>query len=205
MDEELEPSSVKPWHDGLTDKQRRFVEEYCVDWNGTQAATRAGYSPATANEQASRLLANVNIRAAVDTYLDDLSMTAAEAVLKLTRWGRGSIEPFLTAGGHLDLSTEDARANLHLIKKSKITTRVERGLPDTEQPDADIITVEIELHDAKDAVKTILDVRGKLIRRHELTGKDGQPIQHQHDYSNMTDEQLLAIIAGGQPGPARGQ
>lgn len=46
----------------LTPKQKRFVEEYLVDLNATQAATRAGYSPRTANEQGARLLANVSIQ-----------------------------------------------------------------------------------------------------------------------------------------------
>ncbi len=31
----------------LTDKQRRFIEEYLVDLSATQAAIRAGYSKAT--------------------------------------------------------------------------------------------------------------------------------------------------------------
>lgn len=46
----------------LTPRQQRFVEEYLVDLNGTQAAIRAGYSKATANEQAARLLANVSVQ-----------------------------------------------------------------------------------------------------------------------------------------------
>ena len=33
----------------LTDKQARFVDEYLVDLNATQAAIRAGYSAKTAN------------------------------------------------------------------------------------------------------------------------------------------------------------
>lgn len=49
----------------LTDRQARFVDEYLVDLNATQAAIRAGYSERTANEQASRLLANVNVQALV--------------------------------------------------------------------------------------------------------------------------------------------
>lgn len=49
----------------LTPKQQRFVEEYLIDLNATQAAIRTGYSAKTANEQASRLLANVKIAAAV--------------------------------------------------------------------------------------------------------------------------------------------
>ena len=33
----------------MTDKQKRFVEEYLIDLNATQAAIRAGYSPANAD------------------------------------------------------------------------------------------------------------------------------------------------------------
>lgn len=57
----------------LRDKQRTFAEEYLIDLNGTQAAIRAGYSPKTANQQASRLLANANIRAYIDRKLAERS------------------------------------------------------------------------------------------------------------------------------------
>ena len=46
----------------LTDKQKRFVEEYLIDLNATQAAIRAGYSEKTACEQGARLLANVKVQ-----------------------------------------------------------------------------------------------------------------------------------------------
>ena len=49
----------------LTDKQRRFVEEYLVDLNATQAAIRAGYSERTAEAQGSRLLRNVKVAEAI--------------------------------------------------------------------------------------------------------------------------------------------
>lgn len=49
----------------LSPKQERFVAEYLVDLNATQAAIRAGYSPKTAQEQSSRLLSNVIIQKAV--------------------------------------------------------------------------------------------------------------------------------------------
>ncbi len=51
---------------GLTPKQEQFVREYLVDLNATQAAIRAGYSPKGATVQAARLLANVNVAAAVN-------------------------------------------------------------------------------------------------------------------------------------------
>ncbi|WP_241027206.1 terminase small subunit [Variovorax sp. RKNM96] len=37
----------------VTDLQQRFVDEYLVDLNGTQAAIRAGYSPDSARQMAS--------------------------------------------------------------------------------------------------------------------------------------------------------
>jgi len=50
---------------GLNDKQQRFVQEYLVDLNATQAAIRAGYSKATAQQQGSRLLLNVVVAEAI--------------------------------------------------------------------------------------------------------------------------------------------
>ena len=49
----------------LTDKQWRFVEEYLIDLNATQAAIRAGYSAKTADQQGSRMLANVKVQQAI--------------------------------------------------------------------------------------------------------------------------------------------
>ena len=55
----------------LNDKQRRFIDEYLLDLNATQAAIRAGYSERTANEQGSRLLAKVNIQNEVKKRMGD--------------------------------------------------------------------------------------------------------------------------------------
>jgi hypothetical protein len=49
----------------LTPRQSRFVDEYLVDLNATQAAIRAGYSARTANEQGPRLLVNVGVATAI--------------------------------------------------------------------------------------------------------------------------------------------
>ena len=46
----------------LTAKQQRFVDEYLIDLNATQAAIRAGYTPKYANTNASKLLQNTTIR-----------------------------------------------------------------------------------------------------------------------------------------------
>lgn len=49
----------------LSDQHQRFVAEYLIDLNATQAAIRAGYSEKTARVQGSRLLTNADIAAAI--------------------------------------------------------------------------------------------------------------------------------------------
>lgn len=50
----------------LTPKQQAFVAEYVVDFNGAQAAIRAGYSEKTAAQIAHELLQKPDVAAAVD-------------------------------------------------------------------------------------------------------------------------------------------
>lgn len=57
----------------LTDKQRRFCEEYLIDLNGKQAAIRCGYSKATAEVQASRLLSYAKVKAYIKERQAELS------------------------------------------------------------------------------------------------------------------------------------
>lgn len=47
----------------LTEKQKRFADEYLIDLNATQAAIRAKYSAKTAEAAAARLLRNVKVAA----------------------------------------------------------------------------------------------------------------------------------------------
>jgi phage terminase small subunit len=49
----------------LPPRQQRFVDEYLVDLNGTQAAIRSGYSPNGAEVAGSRLLRNAKVAAAL--------------------------------------------------------------------------------------------------------------------------------------------
>ena len=54
----------------LRAKQEAFCREYLIDLNGKQAAIRAGYSPKTAEVQASRLLSNAKVQAYSKTLMD---------------------------------------------------------------------------------------------------------------------------------------
>lgn len=55
--------SAKP----LTPKQRRFVSEYLVDSNATQAAIRCGYAKKAARQTGAKLVSIPAIRSAIET------------------------------------------------------------------------------------------------------------------------------------------
>lgn len=85
----------------LTPKQARFVEEYLVDLNATQAATRAGYSARTANEQGCRLLANASVADAIAAAQAERSrrteITADRVVEELAKIGFANMADYMKA------------------------------------------------------------------------------------------------------------
>ena len=54
---------------GLTEKQKRFVDEYLIDLNATQAAIRAGYSGKTAYSTGNENLKKPEIKKAIEEAL----------------------------------------------------------------------------------------------------------------------------------------
>ena len=90
----------------LTAKQQRFVDEYLIDLNATQAAIRVGYSKKTADQQASRLLTNVKVREYLaqrqadranrteitqDMVLNELAKIGFSDIRKIVRWGETQV------------------------------------------------------------------------------------------------------------------
>lgn len=53
----------------LTEKQKRFCEEYLIDFNATQAALRAGYSPKTAYSIGDENLRKPEIQSEIQTLI----------------------------------------------------------------------------------------------------------------------------------------
>lgn len=64
----------------LTPKQQRFVEEYLIDLNATQAAIRAGYSEKTAQEIGSENLSKPMVAKAIAEAQEKLSNKAQVTV-----------------------------------------------------------------------------------------------------------------------------
>ena len=57
----------------LTAKQKKFVEEYLIDLNATQAAIRAGYSTESAKEIGCENLTKPNVKAEIDKAIAERS------------------------------------------------------------------------------------------------------------------------------------
>jgi phage terminase small subunit len=95
----------------LTDKQKKFVEEYLIDLNATQSAIRAGYSPKTANEQGARLLANVSIQEAISKAMAERSRRTGinqdRIVQELARIAFVKITDVVDSDGEINANASD--------------------------------------------------------------------------------------------------
>ena len=75
----------------MTKKQKRFVEEYLIDLNATQAAIRAGYSPETAGAIGAENLKKPEIKSRIDKAMAERSrrtgVSADRVIQELARIG----------------------------------------------------------------------------------------------------------------------
>ena len=137
----------------LTAKQQRFVEEYLIDLNATQAAIRAGYSEKTARQVAAENLAKPNIAAEVDRLLAERSkrtgIDAAWLLKRLAEEAEADIADIYTEHGTLKPVSEwpmvwrkglvqgikvdeiyegrgEARELVGLVKEVKLSDRIKR-------------------------------------------------------------------------------
>lgn len=81
---------VKP----LTRKQKVFVANFLKCWNASKAARDAGYSEKTAYAIGSELLRKPEIKAAIDAAVEQIQMSANEAILRNSEVGRADLGNF---------------------------------------------------------------------------------------------------------------
>ena len=152
-----------------TDKELRFIAEYPRDCNATQAAIRAGYSEKTAAVIGWENLRKPKIAKKIKKRLDELAMSAEEALKRLGEIARGTVDPFLSADEnglvHVHLGTDEAKDNYNLLRKVKQT----RHITTVEDIVTEDVRTEFELHDAKSALVDILKMHGKFVDRHDIT------------------------------------
>ncbi|CAD6049349.1 terminase small subunit [Escherichia coli] len=170
----------------LTDKQELFAREYLKDLNGTQAAIRAGYSEKTANEQASRLLANVNVQKFVaelkSARVEQTGIDAAYVLRRLVEIDQMDVLDILLQNGELK----------PIKDWPKVWRTTLSGMDVVEIPCADSAAL-LKKIKWPDKVKN-LELLGKHVSVQafkeqtstEITGADGGPVR----YADMSEELL---------------
>lgn len=157
----------------LTDKQARFVEEYLVDLNATQAAIRAGYSERSARQMAAENMAKPVIAQAIaeaqQARSERTEITQDMVLRELAKIGFSDIRKLFTPGGNLlavsDLD-DDAAA---CISSIEITTRKARGGDDDEVEEVS----KVRLWDKRAALVDIGKHLGMFKDKVELSGAVG--------------------------------
>ena len=209
----------------LNDKQRVFIEAYVRSWNATQAAIAAGYSEQTAYAQGSRLLKNVEIKAEIERRVEDLSMSEAEVLTRLTEQARGDMGQFFKV---IEEWTLYPLPSYEIIDAKEVVDKDEDGkeekhvaywvrhvVVDTDKfldPPASRLVrkfrdspkdgITIELHDAQGALKLLGQRYGMFKDKVEVTGAHDGPISI--DFGKLTNEQLASLIAIAESATSQG-
>lgn len=166
--------------DKLTDKQQVFVNEYLQCWNATEAARRAGYqgNNVTLGAVGAENLKKPLIVDAIQKRMTELTMSADEALMRLSEEARGRLVDFV--GLSIDELKQHPQA--HLIKKLKRTVRTAFQ---NDQPET-IESIELEIYDAQAAIVHILK---------EQHLRAGEATERAEIVDNLTDEQRAERVA----------
>lgn len=170
----------------LTDKQRRFVDEYLVDLNATQAAIRAGYSQKTAGQIGEQNLKKLEIAQAIqeaqaarskrtnitqDMVLRELAKIGFSDIRKIVRWGKTELR--VTDAGDDEGEATEAYHGLALVSADDIDDDTAAAISEISEGREGL---KVKLHDKKGALVDIGRHLGMFKDRVEHSGPDGGPI-----------------------------
>lgn len=162
----------------LTPKQARFVEEYLIDLNATQAAIRAGYSPETATPSASRLLTNVNVQDAIATAQSDRSertkITQDNVLLEIARLAFSDMRKIHNEDGSLIPLHKLDDHTAHAISSVKIKTSYVKDADGNMIPEN---VVEYKLWDKNSALEKAAKHIGVIVDRLKVGGDGEEPVR----------------------------
>lgn len=171
----------------LTDKQRRFVDEYLVDLNATQAAIRAGYSKKTAGQIGDENLKKPQIAQAVqeaqavrskrteitqDMVLRELAKIGFSDIRKIVRWGKTELRVTGTDDGEGEAA--EAYHGLALVGADDIDDDTAAAISEISEGREGL---KVKLHDKKGALVDIGRHLGMFKDRVEHSGPDGGPME----------------------------
>ena len=175
----------------LTKANQVFISEYLKCFNGTEAYSRAYPSAKrdSARACAADLLANPIINGEIEARLEEVHMSADEALKHMADIARGDIGDFLNGYGGIDLDEARKRGLTKLIKKIKQRTVTKIGKGDKDE-DTEVNETEIELYPADVALERVLKITGKFREQIDVTS-GGEKI---NPYASMSDAELLAML-----------
>jgi len=122
----------------MTPKQRRFVDEYLIDFNATQAAIRTGYAAGSAEVTGSRLLRNAKVQTAISAaqqqQTEKLGTTVEGVLSGIARLARADIRKLFDERGNLhsirDLEDDERVHKIRLWDKNAALTNLARYVLD---------------------------------------------------------------------------
>lgn len=97
----------------MTNKQKRFIEEYLIDFNATQSAIRAGYSVNSADKIGTELLGKTSIKSKIEKALAERSrrtgITQDRVIQELARIAFVNFNDIVDENGEIksDASADD--------------------------------------------------------------------------------------------------
>lgn len=111
----------------LTEKQKRFVEEYLIDLNATQSAIRAGYSVKNADKIGSELLGKTRVAEAISEKMAERSKRTGvnqdRVVLELAKLAFVKMTDVVDNQGKIKSNArEDDLACIESVKYKKSTS-----------------------------------------------------------------------------------
>lgn len=165
---------------GLGPKQSRFVAEYLVDLNATQAAIRAGYSKRTAHSQGPRLLENVEVAAAVQAALkrraDRVEVKQDDVLRELLRIMNSDIADAFNADGSLKPIheiPEETRRAISAVEVDELWGPREDG----EGREQKGWTKKIKFWSKDSAIEKAMKHLGLLVDKIHHANASGEPLQ----------------------------
>lgn len=168
----------------LSDKHARFVSEYLIDLNATQAAIRAGYSPDSARSTGPEILLNPEVKAAVDTALAETARR--NALLRQRVIDELEILAFANIRDYVDVDTMTFRPGVEVpevVWRAISSIQIKRGGG-----------VEFKLCDKITALTKLGQHLGVMAEKHELSGPGGSPIQTESKVEHSGKVDLFATI-----------
>lgn len=150
----------------LAARRSRFVDEYLIDLNGSQAAIRAGYSEKGANASAARLLANVSIQAAIQERMKDreqrTEITQDRVLKELARIGFADLREIFTSTGHIKRPDEWSDAMGAAVSSIEVVVRPSGEVDEEGRPEVEHVH-KIRLWDKNSALEKIAKHLGMFL------------------------------------------